>query len=598
MNADRLFYLYDRMTDAPDAVGRLRRFVLDLAVRGKLVEQDPADEPASELLKRIAAEKARLLKAREIRKPRAVAPLDENGIPFSLPTAWEWAQIAQLGVVSPRNEAPEDHQASFVPMKLIAAGYGAGHQHETRRWADIRKGYTHFAEGDVGLAKITPCFENGKSTVFRNLTGGIGSGTTELHVVRPLFVTADYIVLFLKSSHFIETGILRMTGTAGQKRVPTEYFTSSPFPLPPLAEQHRIVAKVDELFALCDRLEEARTAREDTRDRLTKASLIRLVAPDIDAPTFRSHARFAVDALPALTARADQVKNLRRTILNLAVRGKLVEQDPADEPASELLKRIAEEKAKLVVAGKFRTFNVSLLADHVTYHFPIPANWTWCRLDDLAVVARGGSPRPIKSYLTDDSDGIPWIKIGDSVRGSIYINHTKERIRSEGLTKSRLVSPGDLLLSNSMSFGYPYITRIEGCIHDGWLVIRTPEALVDKLYLHTLFRSGHAKQVFSESASGAVVQNLNTAKVRKLPVPLPPLAEQQRIVVKVDELMALCDRMATGLAAADSTRTRLLESLLHDALASAAYEATTPTRPEARNTWPERARSGGVPSRS
>ena len=112
---------------------------------------------------------------------------------------------------------------------MIAAEYGKANEHEPRLWGQIKKGYTHFVEGDVGLAKITPCFENGKSTVFPQSDGCIGSGTTELHVVRPIYLDADYIVLFLKCPHFIETGIPRMTGTAGQKRVPTEYFTSSPF---------------------------------------------------------------------------------------------------------------------------------------------------------------------------------------------------------------------------------------------------------------------------------------------------------------------------------------------------------------------------------
>jgi type I restriction enzyme S subunit len=142
-----------------------------------------------------------------------------------------------------------------------------------------KKGYTHFAEGDVGLAKITPCFENGKSAIFRNLTGGIGAGTTELHIVRPLSVHQDYILLFLKSPHFIQTGIPKMTGTAGQKRVPTEYFAYSPFPLPPLAEQHRIVAKVDELMALCNRLEASLTTSNQTRTRLLEATLAEALAP-------------------------------------------------------------------------------------------------------------------------------------------------------------------------------------------------------------------------------------------------------------------------------------------------------------------------------
>ena len=160
----------------------------------------------------------------------------------------------------------------------------------------------------------------------------------------------------------------------------------------------------------------------------------------------------------------DAVPRLRRFILDLAVRGRLVEQDPDDEPASELLKRIAAEKAKLSVAGKFKIVSVELPRDEASFPFSIPANWIWCYVNDLAAVARGGSPRPIKSFLTEDPSGIPWIKIGDSTRGSIYISDTKEKINPEGVARSRVVFPGDLLLSNSMSFGFPYITNIKGCI--------------------------------------------------------------------------------------------------------------------------------------
>jgi type I restriction enzyme S subunit len=324
MNANQLLEHFRRISDAPDAIPRLRRFILDLAVRGKLVPQDPRDEPASELLKRIAAEKARLVKAEEIKSPKPTPALSEA--PFQIPTNWHWSQMAEIGVLSPRNEAPDGMDASFVPMPMIAAEYGVANEHEVRPWGEIKKGYTHFAEGDVGLAKITPCFENGKSTVFRNLTGGIGSGTTELHIVRPLFVDQDFILIFFKSPHFIKTGIPKMTGTAGQKRVPTEYFAHSPFPLPPLAEQHLIVAKVDELMVLCDRLEATRAEREATRDRLTTASLGRLNAPDPDSAIFAGHTRFVLDNLGALTTRPDQIKQLRQTILNLAVRGNLSAQ--------------------------------------------------------------------------------------------------------------------------------------------------------------------------------------------------------------------------------------------------------------------------------
>ena len=162
---------------------------------------------------------------------------------------------------------------------MIPAEYGAYNTCEPRPWGAIRKGYTHLAEGDVGLAKITPCFENGKSVVFRNLTGRIGSGTTELHVLRPILVDADYVLLFLKSPQFIQNGIQRMTGTAGQKRVPREYFANSPFPLPPLAEQQRIVAIVNKLMTLCDWLENDLGTVDAGRDRLLESLILETLEP-------------------------------------------------------------------------------------------------------------------------------------------------------------------------------------------------------------------------------------------------------------------------------------------------------------------------------
>ncbi|MDD2367536.1 MAG: restriction endonuclease subunit S [Desulfuromonadaceae bacterium] len=262
-----------RLTTRAEHIKQLRQTILNLAVRGKLVEQDPSDEPAAELVKRIQLEKARLVKEGLERKGKAPILLKADEIPYSLPVSWKWSQFSEIGFISPRNVADNDLQASFVPMPMISAEYGIPNKHEVRSWGEIRSGFTHFAEGDVGLAKITPCFENRKSTIFRQLTGGIGAGTTELHIVRPIFVVAEYMLIFLKCPHFIETGIPKMTGTAGQKRVPTEYFTSSPFPLPPFAEQHRIVSKVDELMALCDQLEASLNTTEADNRRLLEAVL-------------------------------------------------------------------------------------------------------------------------------------------------------------------------------------------------------------------------------------------------------------------------------------------------------------------------------------
>ena len=255
------------LTHRPDQIKALRRTIFDLAVRGKLVPQDPNDESARELVRRIADEKRRLHEANEIRNRKLIRSLSCDKMRFMLPKSWAWSQVSDIGVINPRNNATDDTEASFVPMSMISSKYGVSHRHEVRQWASIKKGYTHFAEGDVGLAKITPCFENGKSAVFQNLTGGIGSGTTELHIVRPLFVDPRFVLLFFKSPHFIDNGIPKMEGTAGQKRVPIEYFAHSPFPLPPLSEQRRIVTMVDELMSLCDRLEESLATAEDWRRR-------------------------------------------------------------------------------------------------------------------------------------------------------------------------------------------------------------------------------------------------------------------------------------------------------------------------------------------
>lgn len=600
MNSDLLLSLYERVSEAPDAVSRLRRFVLDLAVRGKLVEQDPADEPASELLKRIAAEKARLVKAKAIRKPRELSPLEPDDLPFPLPHGWAWTQIAELGIISPRNEAEDILEASFVPMPMIAAEYGVPNEHEPRPWGEIKKGYTHFAEGDVGLAKITPCFENGKSTVFRNLTGGIGAGTTELHVVRPISVDADYIVHFLKSPQFIETGIRRMTGTAGQKRVPTEYFTSSPFPLPPLAEQRRIVAKVEELMTLLDRLEAARQQREATRDRLTAASLARLTAPDADAPgaepgkvgtgfpsgsatkkdTFPSNARFALATLPALTTRPDQIKPLRQTILNLAVRGRLVDQDPTDEPASELLKRIAAERAAFLDAddpnpSEAKTQKKKQAQQRLPGSLPeLPRGWSWATLQQssLMVIDCKNKTAPYSST------GIKLVRTTNVRDGALNSNDQKfvSEATYEAWSLRAKPEPGDILITREAPMGevciIPDGERI--CLGQRMMLARLVPDTIDGRFMLYSLRDPDLMERVQDKPLGMTVQHLRVGGVETLLVPLPPLAEQHRIVAKVDALMALCDQLEAALTTADTTRARLLEALLHEALESAAEAVT------------------------
>ena len=221
-------------------------------------------------------------------------------------------------------------------------------------------------------------------------------------------------------------------------------------------------------------------------------------------------------------------------ILDLAIHGKLVPQDPTDEPATELLKRI-NPKAEIA-------------CDNPQYEkLEIPRTWVYCRLGDVSNIARGGSPRPIKNYLTDDSNGINWIKIGDAQKNSKYINTVKEKIKIEGAKKSRIVHKGDLLLTNSMSFGRPYILNVDGCIHDGWLVISPIGNAYSSDFLYYLLSSSFAFEQFAKVASGGVVTNLNSDKVADSIFPIAPLNEQHRIVAKIEELFAQLDKIEASL---------------------------------------------------
>ena len=573
MNAEHLLTHFDRIANAPDAISRLRRFILDLAVRGKLVEQDPNDEPAAELLKRIAAEKKRLVKAGAIKK-RRIALLNEDELPFALPANWKWSQIAEIGLLSPRNEAADDTQASFVPMPMIAAAYGVASDHEVRRWGDIKKGYTHFAEGDVGLAKITPCFQNGKSTVFRNLTGRLGSGTTELHIVRPLFVNPDFILLFLKCSYFIETGIPRMTGTAGQKRVPTEYFAYSPFPLPPLTEQHRIVAKVDELMALCDRLETSQKERETTRNRLTEASLARLNAPDPDLAVFQNHATFALNNLVPITTRPDQIKALRQTILNLAVRGKLVEQAPNDEPAEALLQRAKAAKTHVMAERKIGS-NIKPELSVSAGEDVSPEHWVWTHLNDFALVL-GGKRLPAGATFSAHATKNIYIRVSDMRGQSISTDDLKyisDEVRAQ--IAKYTIERTDLYITIAGTIGN--VGEVPEPFHGQNLTENAAKIVfreIDKRFLLLVLQSANIQGQFQEKIKQMAQPKLALKRIAGIRVPLPPLTEQHRIIAKVDELMAMCDRLEASLATDDETRGRLVEAMLREALESATSRET------------------------
>ena len=236
-------------------------------------------------------------------------------------------------------------------------------------------------------------------------------------------------------------------------------------------------------------------------------------------------------------------QELRASILQQAIQGKLTPQLPTDGNAENLLRNIS--LANDVDGQRVKQKVITNITDD-DLAFEIPANWAWVKLGNVCVIARGGSPRPIKEYLTNSEDGINWIKIGDTEKNGKYISSTAEKIKPSGVSKSRMVHAGDFLLTNSMSFGRPYILKIDGCIHDGWLVISQKSEVFISDYLYWLLSSQYAYMQFCDKVSGAVVKNLNSDKVANSVFPLPPIAEQKRIVAKLEEILPLIDRYETA----------------------------------------------------
>lgn len=250
----------------------------------------------------------------------------------------------------------------------------------------------------------------------------------------------------------------------------------------------------------------------------------------------------ALDTIDSLQKQyADNLTVLKAKLIDAAIQGKLTEQLQEDGTAEELYQQVQAERKRQENVGTVKAVELASDIDESDQPFNVPQNWKWTHLGNVSYIVRGGSPRPIKQYITTRDDGINWIKIGDVEKGGKYIYSTHEKIIPEGESKSRRVYPGDFLLTNSMSFGRPYISKIEGCIHDGWLLIHSLDGF-NPDYLYYLLSSTYLYGQFTAKASGSTVDNLNIDKVKNAIIPLPPLAEQKRIAQKIDELMPLFEK--------------------------------------------------------
>ena len=515
MNAERLLALYERVAEAPDAITRLRRFILDLAVRGKLVPQDPQDEPAAELLKRIGKEKARLVKAGEIRKPPTLESITNAESLYALPTTWAWVRVGEIfdyDAGTKRDPKELDQSRWLLELEDIEKDTSRIVERLRVSDRDSQSTKSEFERGDILYGKLRPYLN--KVVVADEP----GYSTTEIVSIRPfLRLCSGFCALAFRRPDFVAY-VERLGRGTKMPRLRTPDAIVAHFPLPPLAEQHRIVAKVDELMALCDRLEAARKDRETKRDRLSAASLTRLNTPDPE--TFTADARFTLEALPALTTRPNQIKQLRQTILNLAVRGKLVPQDPNDEPASELLKRIAKEKARLVKAGEIkRTKELEPLSDSENL-VGLPSGWEATRLGNAYDVRDGTHDTP--KYV---DAGFPLITSKNLSSGYLSFADFKmisERDHQQISERSR-VDRGDVLLAMIGSIGNPVIVDTDRPFSiKNVALFKYYERDISSCGFLRYFLQNAANQM-KDLAAGGLQPFVSLGFLRSYPIALPPL---------------------------------------------------------------------------
>ena len=406
-------------------------------------------------------------------------PHYENEMPFEMPEGWVCCHVSDIFELNPKNDIPDDTQSGFIPMACVDDGFGYSHTFETRVWKEIRKGYSHFQNGDIGIAKISPCFENRKSTIFYDLPNGIGAGTTELTVLRGHCVNTEFYLYLFQSEWYIFEGTKEFKGVVGQQRVNKEIFTTLLIPLPPIEEQNRIVTEIKKWFTLIDTLE---SAKEDLQASITQA---------------------------------------KSKILDLAIHGKLVPQDPNDEPAIELLKRINP---------KFTP------CDNAHYE-NVPSNWSLARVEDIGQLLSGRDLT--NDECNSENIGLPYLIGASNIEGNpfSFIRWTE---------KPQVISHiGDILISCKGTIGA--IVKIDiGDIHIArqFMAIRPNTDGITSDYLHICMIA--VVEEIKKDARG-VIPGIARDNILTKVFAIPPINEQRRIIAAINQYHSILDNISANL---------------------------------------------------
>jgi type I restriction enzyme S subunit len=574
MNPAQLLLHFDRISEAPDAIPRLRNFILDLAVRGKLVEQE---HPNDDWLSELKQDKQRVLRELNLsRHPEATTPLDSE-FPFQVPKQWARLRLSDL-LFNCKTGYGEDPEPNLVNVGVVKVG---NINNEGRFTGTF--GLRGFSQREVdGLLARQKDFIIVKSSgSAENVHSGKAALCSAEHDGK-LIATNFTLRLRLFSSRILPEFVWRLLNspvcrdwvakavqTLTYPNLTWSDYGGMPVALPPLAEQHRIVAKVDELMALCDRLEAARNERESRRARLTAAALHHINA-EASAETFRSHSHFYVCHLSRLTTHPDQIRQLRETILNLAFHGHLVPQRLDEGSGSHLLERLAAAHPEHRKLGRPpRQDRPSSDSSSVPGLYEVPSAWAWSSLDFICDQIADVDHQMPKAV----AHGVPFISAKD-LKDDGTIDFSAPKMISEEdykrLSRKVQMRRGDIVYSRiGARLGKARLVEVDTrfLISYSCCLVRPLPEFVDKCYIQLFLNSTMALRQAHRGTQSIGVPDLGLGEIKAFRIPIPPLVEQQRIVARVKELMALCDRLEAHLTLAQTESRRLLEAVLHKALA-------------------------------
>ncbi len=548
-------------------IKKLRELILDLAIRGKLVEQNPEDEPAFVMLEKIAQEKVRLVKEGKIKKQKKLPEITEEEKPFALPDGWEWVR---LGNVIEFVNGYAFKSKDFVDdgIGIVKIGNIQNGEITTASMARVEKHIVNDLDLSLTVNKGDMLIAMSGAT-----TGKLGFNTcSEIFYLNqrvgkiiPYFLSKDFLYYPLTAQ--IAENLAKSMGSA-IPNLSTAQIKNIILAIPPLPEQYRIVAKVDELMALCDQLEQQQTTSNATHQTLLQ-TLLTALTKSADHQTFTTTWEQIATHFDLLFTTEQAIDQFKQTILQLAVMGKLVHQNPKDEPASVLLEKIAKEKARLLKEGKIKKQKKLPEITEEEKPFALPEGWEWVRLGNYGRVFSGNS---FKSGDFNTENGVKVIKITNAGVGKFI--ETEDYLPFDFLKEyeAYVVNKNDLIFALTR----PYISaglkisKCPGTYHKSLLNQRVAAVRLYSdgeyafIYLQSLFVLNLYKERFS---GGGLQPNLKMSDVTNLLIPIAPEQEQHCIVAKVDELMALCDQLKTRLHENQSTKLQLADTIVRQAVA-------------------------------